>query len=88
MVYESTTLNNLFDMAVEATRDVVPGETYIVRDLFRGFEWNRIQKGNRTKLGAMYFSYAKTEAPSEIESLGKTPQNQQMYRKKQVINII
>jgi hypothetical protein len=29
----------------------------------------------------MYFAYAKNEWKNEIDPLGKTPQNQQQYRK-------
>lgn len=82
MITESTTLNELFELAKESTNDVSSEEVYIVKDLFRGFEWNRIAKGNRTKLGAMYFAYAQNEGEEDITPLGKTPQNQQQYRKK------
>lgn len=81
MVTEQTTLNELFELAKESTNDVASNEIYIVKDLFRGFEWNRIAKGNRTKLGSMYFSYAQNEGKNGILPLGKTPQNQQQYKK-------
>jgi hypothetical protein len=82
MITEQTTLDELFDLAKASTNDVVSDEIFIVKDLFRGFEWNRIHKGNRTKLGSMYFAYAKNEGKNEIDPLGKTPQNQQMYQKR------
>lgn len=81
MITVDTTLNELFELAKASTGDVDTGEVYIVKDLFRGFEWNRIAKGNRTKLGAMYFAYAQNEGDDSIETLGKTPQNQQKYKK-------
>ena len=81
MITPQTTLIELFELAKKATNDVASGEIYIVKDLFRGFEWNRIFKGDRTKLGSMYFSYAQNEGSTDIVPLGKTPQNQQQYRK-------
>jgi hypothetical protein len=81
MITEQTTLNELFELAKASTNDVASNEIFIVKDLFRGFEWNRISKGNRTKLGSMYFSYAQNEGKHDILPLGKTPQNQQQYKK-------
>lgn len=57
------------------------GEVFIVKDLFRGFEWNRIEKGNRTKLGSLYLNFAENEGSELIKGIGKTPQNQQKYRR-------
>lgn len=82
MITVQTTLNELFDLAKKSTNDVASKEVFIVKDLFRGFEWNRIQRGDRTKLGSIYFSYAKNEGKEDMIPLGKTPQNQQMYRKR------
>lgn len=82
MINANTSLQELFDAAVSTLKDVEAGEVFIVKDLFRGFEWNRISKANRTKLGAMVHTYAKGEVGSlEIEPLNKTPQNQQIYKK-------
>jgi len=36
----------------------------------------------RTKLGSMFFAYATGNAKNSFEPSGKTPQNQQIYRKK------
>ena len=83
MVTAQTSLADLFDLARLSTGNLVSGENYIVKDLFCGFEWNRIQKGNRTKLGSMYFAYAQNlqQGGNIITPLGKTPQNQQKYQK-------
>lgn len=80
-VNNNTSLDELFSITKDTITEVNSGEEFIVRDLFRGFEWNRIAKGNRTKLGAMVFSYANHEGSNIIEPLGKTPQNQQRYKK-------
>jgi len=81
MITTNTTLQELFDNAVQTLDDVHSDEIFIVKDLFRGFEWNRIAKGNRTKLGSMFFAYAQNQGASNIVPLGKTPQNQQIYKK-------
>lgn len=82
MVDMNTSLQDLFEIVIETLDDVNTGEVFIVKELFRGFEWNRIKKGNRTKLGSMVLAYANgKEGSSVIEPLGKTPQNQQIYKK-------
>ena len=83
MVTKDTTLNELFEVAcLSADTIVQSGENFMVKDLFRGVEWNRIPKGFRTKLGGMFFAYVNGEAKNSFEPVGKTPQNQQIYKKK------
>ena len=82
MINESTGLHTLFDIAVSTLKEVDTGEIFIVKDLFRGFEWARIPKRERTKLGSMFFAYANGDVGCAIiEPVGKTPQNQQKYKK-------
>ncbi|MBI6104896.1 DUF1413 domain-containing protein [Clostridium perfringens] len=80
-ITNTTSLQDLFDQAITTLSDVNSDEKFIVKELFRGFEWNRISKGNRTKLGSMFFNYANTKGSNIIHPLGKTPQNQQIYIK-------
>lgn len=79
---DQTSLNELLTIAKETVNEVKPNEEFIVKELFRGFEWNRISKGDRTKLGSMFYNYVQNEGSQQIKALGKTPQNQQKYEKK------
>ena len=81
IITSNTSLQDLFNESVNTLSDLQPGEIFIVKQLFRGFEWERIQKGNRTKLGSMFFNYANNNGSSIVKPLGKTPQNQQQYMK-------
>lgn len=81
MITAETTLQELFDLSLVSLKDVNSNEEFLVKDLFRGIEWNRIPKGLRTKLGSMFLAYAEKEASDVLVVLGKTPQNQQIYRK-------
>lgn len=84
-ITNQTPLSDLADYAEKEVKKLLPGEIFIVRDLFLGYEWNRIGKGNRTKLGGIFFRNVKEKESSNIEILDKTPQNQQRYRKKEVV---
>lgn len=79
MITGNTSLQDLFDEAINTLSDLNTGEVFIVKQLFRGFEWERIPRGNRTKLGAMFFAYANNKGAKILKPLGKTPQNQQKY---------
>lgn len=81
IITNNTSLQDLFNESVNTLSDLQSGEIFIVKQLFRGFEWERISKGNRTKLGSMFFNYANNNGSSIIKPLGKTPQNQQQYLK-------
>ncbi|GAA0866459.1 DUF1413 domain-containing protein [Paraclostridium tenue] len=80
-VTSNTSLEELFAIVKNTLNELNSGEEFIVKDLFRGFEWNRIAKGNRTKLGSMVFNFVNHEGSTIIDLLGKTPQNQQKYKK-------
>ncbi|WP_322907234.1 DUF1413 domain-containing protein [Paenibacillus campi] len=84
LIDEKTSLEDLFKKAISTLHEVNSNDReFVVKDLFRGFEWNRIPKGNRTKLGSMFFNYAKNDSRNLIIPLGKTAQNQQLYKIKQ-----
>ena len=80
IITSETSLSDLFEIAIKATEDLSPNEEFIVKDLFRGFEWNRIPKGNRNKLGSQFFTYVNSNKCENIIALGKTAQNQQRYK--------
>lgn len=83
MINTNTSLEELIQIVNETLSDVESGEEFIVKDLFRGFEWNRIPKAMRTKLGSMILSMAENGKLSQnIEPIRKTPQNQQVYKKR------
>ncbi|BCA37286.1 single-stranded DNA-binding protein [Bacillus cereus] len=75
----NTSLEELAEIAKATMKELTQGEEFIVKDLFRGFEWNRISKGDRTKLGSMFLNFAQNEGNKFIKATKKTPQNQQQY---------
>ncbi len=44
-------------------------------------EWVRIPRNTRSRLGSMFFNYAQTQGSIVLTILGKSAQNQQLYRK-------
>lgn len=81
-VTSATSLDELFTRAVSEISNVVSGERILVKELFLGYEWNRIEKGNRTRLGSMFYRYAQNQGSDLLLPIEKTPQNQQKYLKK------
>ena len=40
-------INVLLEKAVNETAELSDGEVFLLRDLFKGYEWNRISRSNR-----------------------------------------
>lgn len=82
-ITDSTSVDDLYDYAVDSLNDVMNGEKFIVNDLFRGFEWKRIPMGSRTRLGKKFFDHQPVSRNGMplVKPLGKTAQNQQIYLK-------
>lgn len=74
-------LNELLNVSKATVNELHKGETFILKDLFRGFEWERIPKGDRTKLGSSFSNFVENEGSNLIICIGKTPQNQLKYQK-------
>lgn len=70
--------NVLLEQAVLETKKLLPGEKFLVKELFRGYEWNRISRSDRLLLGTLFLNYIKTHS-EDIDILGKTSSGQQMY---------
>lgn len=81
MIDSEMALEELLMEAKEQINNLKSNEEFLVKDLYKGFEWNRIARGDRTKLGMLVNSYANT-VNSGIEAVKKTPQNQWIYKKK------
>jgi hypothetical protein len=73
-------LNSLLKTAIDETSHVREGETFLVKDLFKGYEWNRIPKGDRLMLGSMFLSYIGTH-DCKITVAEKGSSGQQRYKK-------
>ena len=80
-ITESTPLSKLLEYANKELEELNDGEVFVMKDLFKGYEWKRITRGNRTKLGRMFFEQISRVDDLGVDPLGKTPQNQQQYRK-------
>ena len=50
-------VNSLLKTAVNETKKLKEGEIFLVKDLFKGYLWNRIPRGDRLLLGSMFLSY-------------------------------
>ena len=82
-ITSTTPVPDLLLAAQMSLRDVEPGEIFTVRDLFLGFEWNRIPMGWRSQLGTAFNAYATgDEGRKLMEDKGKNRQHQQQYLRK------
>lgn len=73
-------VNALLEQAVREVTNLNPGEIFLVKDLFRGYEWNRISRSERLLLGTLFLNYVKTHC-GVADILEKTSSGQQRYAK-------
>ena len=51
-----------------------------MKDLFRGYEWNRLSRNDRFLLGRAFLRYVTEEKNVRIELVEKTARGQQKYK--------
>ena len=72
-------VNELLVIAIEETINLNQDEIFLVRDLFKGYEWNRISRSERLLLGTLFLNYV-NNTDGEIKAIEKTSSGQQKYR--------
>lgn len=72
------TVNELLDVAKVELTYLLPGEVFLLRDLFKGYEWNRISRSNRLLLGTLFLNFIKTDDIGVVP-IEKTSSGQQKY---------
>jgi len=73
------TVNVFLEIAKQETENLISGEVFLVRDLFKGYEWNRISRSDRLLLGTLFLNYIKN-ADTRVEIIEKTTSGQQKYK--------
>lgn len=73
------TANDLLTQAIEETKHLHTNEIFLVRDLFKGYEWNRISRSDRLLLGTLFLNYVNTSG-TNLKPIEKTSSGQQKYR--------
>lgn len=72
--------NELLEIAKEELKILNSEEIFLVRDLFKGYEWNRISRSNRLLLGTLFLNYIKS-TDIGIVPIEKTSSGQQRYKR-------
>lgn len=72
-------INSLLETAIKETDSLYDGEIFLLRDLFKGYEWNHISRSTRLLLGTLFLNKITSEN-LEIEASAKTSSGQQKYR--------
>ena len=76
------TVNELLYKEKEELSYLLPGEVFLVRDLFKRYEWNRISRSYRLLLGTLFLNYIKTD-DIWVVPIEKTLSRQQRYKREE-----
>jgi hypothetical protein len=74
-------MNPLLFAAITELGNLNSGEVFLVKELFKGYEWNRLGRGERLNLGTLFINEVKNNLSLGITALDKTASNQQKYQK-------
>jgi hypothetical protein len=74
-------MNPLLTAAIKELSNLTTGEVFLVKDLFKGYEWKRLDISTRLTLGILFLNEIRNNASLGITLLDKTSSNQQKYKK-------
>ncbi|NCC66112.1 MAG: single-stranded DNA-binding protein [Spirochaetia bacterium] len=73
-------INVLLKTALNEAKNLEEGESFLVKDLFKGYLWNRIPRGERLLLGSLFLSHVSMN-DYQIKVIHKGASGQQRYQK-------
>lgn len=73
-------VNELLEEAISETENLNEGEVFLVKDLFKGYAWNRIPRKDRLLLGTLFLNWV-NKTDGNLQAIEKTSSNQQQYKK-------
>lgn len=79
--YNMIDITQLLNQAISETSNLNTGESFLVKDLFKGYIWNRIPRNTRLLLGTLFLNAVNNDSALKIEVVEKTSSNQQKYKK-------
>jgi len=75
-----TPKEDLINYAIVEVKNLLPSDKpFMVRDLFLGYEWNRLSNYTRASIGTGVFQFAQGDGKDLLTALNKTARNQQLY---------
>lgn len=72
-------VNDMLEKAVYELQFLNKDEIFLVRDLFKGYEWKRIPRNDRLLLGTLFLNYI-NRIEERVKAIEKTSSNQQQYK--------
>jgi len=73
-------VNSLLEYAISEMKSIENEEIFLVKDLFKGYEWNRIPRKDRLLLGTLFLNYI-NKVSGCVHPIEKTSSGQQKYKK-------
>ena len=73
-------VNQLLEYAIQEVKELNSGEVFLVRELFKGYLWNRIPRKDRLLFGTLFLNWTQQKA-SIVTPINKTSSGQQKYQK-------
>ena len=73
-----TDVNMLLAEAIKEAQNLYEGEDFLVKDLFKGYVWNRIPRKDRLLLGTLFLNSV-NQMDADLKAIEKTSSNQQKY---------
>lgn len=74
--------NEFLTKAIAHIATIQSNEVFFVKDLFRGTEWNDLERGEKLGFGKHFKNAIMNGTIPEVEYIGKADNNSAQYRKK------
>lgn len=72
-------VNELLEFALKETENLNDSEIFLVKELFKGYEWNRIPRKDRLLLGTLFLNQVNKHT-GKMQPIEKTTSGQQKYK--------